>query len=76
MANKDAFYIGSAPNRAKYSEIIRLDQETANLLMAIQQSCLNRNIIISNSKLIGDMIRFCAERLEFEKTTDEELKIV
>lgn len=76
MANKDTFYIGSAPNRAKYSEIIRLDHQTANVLMAIQQSCLNRNIIISNSKLIGDMIRFCAERLEFDNTIPEDPKII
>lgn len=65
MANKDTFRIDSEPHRAKYSEIIRLDQKTANLLMEIQQSCLDRNIIISNSQLLGDMIRFCAERLEF-----------
>ncbi len=76
MPNKDTFRIESEALRAKYSEIIRLDHQTANVLMAIQQSCLNRNIIISNSKLIGDMIRFCAERLEFDTAVSEDPKII
>ena len=66
MPNKDVFRIEAEAPRAKYSEIIRLDQKTAELLMRIQQSCLDRNIVISNSKLLGDMVRFCAERLEFD----------
>ena len=65
MPTKDKFHIESEPPRARYSEIIRLDQKTAALLMEIQQACLDRNVVISNSKLIGDMVRFCADRLEF-----------
>lgn len=72
MPNKDTFRIEAESPKAKYSEIIRLDHKAATVLMAVQQSCLNRNIIISNSKLIGDMIRFCAERLEFETKPAED----
>ncbi len=63
----DKFRIQEERPIAKYSEIVRLDKEAAQMLVQLQTRCIENKIHISTRKLISDMVRFCYDRAEFEE---------
>lgn len=64
MPNKDTFHIHPEAPKAKPAEIVRLDKEAAAAVLTLQVHCIEKGIIISNTKLVSDMIRFCVERVD------------